>query len=42
MKIKMYDYQEKAHFDIWKAFLVSNKALAVMATGLGKSIVAAS
>jgi len=41
MKIEMYDYQEKAHVDIWKAFLVESRALAVMATGLGKSIVAA-
>ncbi|MCD4771710.1 DEAD/DEAH box helicase family protein [archaeon] len=41
MKITMHNYQRKAHVKIWKAFVRKKRVLAVMATGLGKTIVAA-
>jgi len=41
MKIEMFDYQKKAHAKIWKAFVRKKRVLAVMATGLGKTILAA-
>ncbi|MEI7890957.1 MAG: DEAD/DEAH box helicase family protein [bacterium] len=40
--ITLYDYQEVALLAIIEAFKTKNSALAVMATGLGKTIVAAS